>query len=599
MSVNFITSIIDPKTVQLEKKKKVIIALFWYENPIFHQILQHSNHLEQAREKIFNYLVDFEKKSFQHHLHHQLDYNLAFKAIKILKNIFCKRNEELTDFSSLAVFFQHAHGNDSVANMAFWEEFRHLFLAMKCKTEIFKQSHKNTEAGYHLSNISRLAREEISKYPSGLQPGIIRQREFNRIRIQKILAVSDQDWNTWQWQCRNVIKDSTTLRKLIELSPMEKKALEQVEALGIPFGITPYYASLMDYTGLARWDRPVRMQVIPPLSYVEEVALTKKDPSLNLDFMGEKWTSPINLVTRRYPMIAIFKPFNTCAQICVYCQRNWEIKDVLDQHALASKNERQKALEWFAQHPEINEILITGGDPAVMSDEILKDCLEIASSLKHITRIRIGTRIPVVMPMRVTEAWADLLASYHQPGIREVALMTHFQHSIEITPESMQAVQRLRRRGISVYNQAVFTSQNCRRFEMVALRKALRLIGVEPYYTFNAKGKKESIAYRVPIARLLQEQAEEARPTPGLDRTDEAVFNIPRLGKNYLRNGNDHEVIMVMADGSRLYQFFPWDHQSPDIEPYLHEDPPIYDFLNNLEAQGAGPEAYKTIWYYY
>jgi len=134
---------------------------------------------------------------------------------------------------------------------------------------------------------------------------------------------------------------------------------------------------------------------------------------------------------------------------------------------------------------------------------------------------------------------------------------------------------------------------------MAALRKNLRLIGVEPYYTFNAKGKEETGAYRVPIARLLQEQTEEARLNPGLDRTDEAVFNIPRLGKNYLRAGQDYDVIMILPDGSRLYEFYPWDHSTAESSPYLHKDVPVLDFLSTMERRGEDYKDYRSIWYYY
>lgn len=613
MANRCLNNVVDTRTLQIGKTKKLIIDLFWYENPVFHQILQTSHHLEEAREKVFNYLIDFEKKNLQHRQHqHQLAHALTFQAIKVLKNIFSKRSEELAGYSALDTFFQEAHGNSPPARVAFWKEFRHLFLAMKHKTGLFQTDFSSPhnhnpelspmEAGKRSANLDAIARQinkQTGEYPTGLQPEIARRREDSRLRIQKILGASDQEWFDWEWQCRNVIKDGETLSKLIGLSQKESQAIDKVKELGIPFGITPYYVSLMDASAAAKWDRPVRMQVIPPLSYVQGVAKNIDDPAATMDFMGEKWTSPVELITRRYPRIAIFKPFNTCAQICVYCQRNWEINDVLDNNALAAKTARKRAMQWFHEHPEITEILITGGDPGVMSDSRLRECLDLAASIKHISRIRIGTRTPVVLPMRITEAWADLLAQYHEPGLREVAVMTHFQHSLEVTPESRQAVQRLRRRGIAVYNQAVFTAQNCRRFEMVALRKALRLIGVDPYYTFNAKGKEESIAYRVPIARLLQEQAEEARLTPGLDRTDEAVFNIPKLGKNYLRNGNDHQVIMVMPDGSRVYEFFPWDRQSPDSASYLHKDPPIYDFLQRLDREGLEAGEYESIWYYY
>ena len=115
------------------------------------------------------------------------------------------------------------------------------------------------------------------------------------------------------------------------------------------------------------------------------------------------------------------------------------------------------------------------------------------------------------------------------------AIVTHFEHSYEISPQAMHAVQKIRKAGMSVYNQVVYTIENSRRFETAKLRWDLKSIGVDPYYTFNMKGKEETRRYMVPIARILQERKEEARLLPGLDRTDEPVFNVPRLGKNHLR----------------------------------------------------------------
>lgn len=613
MAIRCFNTAVDRRTIPIVKTKQMYVEHFWYENPVYFEILRGSYSLEEARERTFNYLGDYEKRSLQPRDHqHPLDHSLALQAIRVLKTVFSKRSEALANYSAFEVFFQQAHNEAPASKIGFWEEFRHLFFAMKGKTGLFPASFaarseageldSRQEASRRSRNLDELARhthKQISRYTPGLDEELSRQRELNQLRIQILLGASDKEWQSWEWQCRNVIRDGETLAGLIGLTTEERTAIDSAKKLGIPFGITPYYVSLMDPSPAAKWDKAVRMQVIPPLSYVDGVAEARNNPTHTMDFMGEKWTSPVDLVTRRYPNIAIFKPFNTCAQICVYCQRNWEINDVLDQHALASKAAREQALQWFSEHPEVNEILVTGGDPGVLSDHKLKECLDLVASVKHITRVRIGTRTPVVLPMRITDNFADLLAQYHRPGIREVALMTHFQHPTEITPAACEAVQRLRTRGISVYNQAVFTAQNCHRFEMVALRRALRLIGVDPYYTFNAKGKEESIAYRVPIARLLQEQAEEARLTPGLDRTDEAVFNIPRLGKNYLRNANDHQVIMIMENGSRLYEFFPWDRRSPESTPYLHLDASIYSFLNNLRKEGHRPEDYRSIWYYY
>jgi len=163
----------------------------------------------------------------------------------------------------------------------------------------------------------------------------------------------------------------------------------------------------------------------------------------------------------------------------------------------------------------------------------------------------------------------------------------------------MQAVQKFRLRGMDVYNQLVYTFYNSRKFEATLLRHKLRLIGVTPYYTFSTKGKEETADYRVPIARLLQEQKEEARLFPGTVRTDEIVFNVPRLGKNYLRAGQHHDIISILPNGCRVYEFHPWEKKLELAQTYIHEDVSIYDYLNRLTEIGENPNDYKSIWYYY
>jgi lysine 2,3-aminomutase len=589
------------------------MELFWEENPVFHQLVQESITAEAVRRKIYNYLAEYEKKLLNSSgRDSSMERTLARRAINVLKNIFAKRNEELAGFSILNTLMKLARHQEVYVHVAFVEELRHLFFAMKEKTRLFERCYfrhasleeedskaRSTGRSALLDDISRRAKMWMSRYPTGLGLEAVKRRELNRNRIMQYFGAGEEEWADWAWHCRHVIRDVDTLTSLISLTPEEEGAVRSAREKGLPFGITPYYASLMDPEEGRKRDHALRAQVLPPNDYVTLLPAMRQAPGKSLDFMGEHDTSPEMLITRRYPMIAILKPYNTCAQICVYCQRNWEITDVMDKGAEYPESVLGRALNWLARHPEITEVLITGGDPGIMPDRKIKNLLDSVAAMDHINRIRIGTRLPVVLPMRFTEEFADMISAYQVPGRREVAVMTHFEHSYEVTPEAMEAVQKLRRRGVPVYNQAVFTHENARRFEMAALRKTLRLIGVEPYYTFNAKGKEETSAYRVPIARLLQEQAEEARLNPGLDRTDEAIFNIPRLGKNYLRAGQDHEVIMILPDGSRLYEFYHWDHSTTEGSPYLHKDVPVLDFLGAMEHRGEDPEDYRSIWYYY
>lgn len=136
-----------------------------------------------------------------------------------------------------------------------------------------------------------------------------------------------------------------------------------------------------------------------------------------------------------------------------------------------------------------------------------------------------------------------------------------------------------------------------------SLRRRLRLLGVDPYYSFNTKGKEETIDYRVPVARLLQEQTEEARVSPGIERTNEAVFNVPGQGKSYMRSTRQRHLIGLIGltgDGSRIYEFYPWKDDIVKIAPtpYIYKDVPILDYLKRLVAIGEKMEDYQTIWSY-
>jgi lysine 2,3-aminomutase len=432
-----------------------------------------------------------------------------------------------------------------------------------------------------------------------LEEEVVRWRMKNRVRILEYFGGTEKDWSDYKWHLDHVIKNASVLTDLIEVNQAQRLAIEKAVENKIPFGITPYYLSLMDRTSSVGYDHAIRAQVIPPPFYVDTLASHKSDRETTFDFMGEHDTSPVDLVTRRYPNIAILKPYNTCSQICVYCQRNWEIDECLDPNAMAPRKKILEALAWFDEHPEVGEVLVTGGDPLVTDDEFIDWLLGEICSRRHIFRVRLGTRTPVVLPSRWTDSLLAILSKYCEPGRREIAVVTHFSHSYEITPEAAEAVQKIRRAGMGVYNQAVFTIENSRRFELCKLRRDLRLIGVDPYYTFNMKGKSETANYMVPIARLLQERKEEARLMPGLDRTDEPVYNVPRLGKNHLRSWQDHRIVMIQPDGARVYEFHPWEKNLAAVPPFNHADVPIYRYLETLSDRGEDISEYRTIWYYY
>jgi lysine 2,3-aminomutase len=531
---------------------------------------------------------------------------------KVMIRLMTRRSDDKSKFSVAQAILDIAHGKDRPdLTPAFYAELLYLFLGLQGRgpgkaladLHLIPSRYEHREAAVErsmqLDELNAEVELRLKKFVSGLDEESVDRRNKRRRRIIEYFQGSAEDWNDWGWHIRHILREAEDIARLLGLTDSEYKAIKKARDNGIPFGITPHYLSLMDDQPEEGRDRAIRAQVIPSLNYVEKMAEAEKFGHC-LDFMLESDTSPIDLITRRYPSICIFKPFNTCPQICVYCQRNWEIDDAMEPGAMAPEKRIDAAVQWIRSHPAIHEVLITGGDPLAMIDSEVDRILGLVADIPTVERIRIGTRTPITLPMRITDELAAILARYREPGRRQIAVVTHAQHSYEITPDTMAAVDRLKKQGISVYNQLVYTFFTSRRFEAAFLRRTLTKIGIDPYYSFNTKGKEETTEYRVPIARLLQEQKEEARLLPGLSRTDEAVYNVPGLGKNYLRANSHRDLISILPDGSRLYEFHPWEKNiSNAAKTHLSEDVPILDYLYKLDAIGENIHDYGTIWYYY
>ena len=611
--------------LELEKPRFVVdydeyLNRLWEANPLLHDVLKKSASLKQARDNVYSYLEAAERAIFaEDNELHILEKGTVRDCIRVFKSIIGPINEKRTGVSALDCLWKLAKGRRSKlqweVSVGFLLEFINLFRGVAGKSNIYREHEEimkgipdflrlegreaARERSDRLEDMAANLRKYFKRYPSGMEKEVITWREENREHILKYFGGNDEDWHDYRWHLKNVIKKPQVVLDLIEVSPELREALQKAFANRLPFGITPYYLSLMDRNPAIGYDHAVRAQVLPPPNYVDAMSAHRKDRETYFDFMGEHDTSPIALVTRRYPLVCILKPYNTCAQICVYCQRNWEIDECLDKHAMASNKAVEQAVEWIADNPGLGDILVTGGDPAVMTDRRIDWILESLAKIDHVYRIRIGTRTPVVLPFRFTDSLVDIFAKYHEPPRREVTVVTHVEHSYEITPELQESIQKLRRRGISVYNQQVFTVENSRRFETAKLRLDLKAVGIDPYYVFNMKGKKETLSYMVPIARILQERKEEARLLPGLDRTDEPVFNVPKLGKNHLRAMQDRRLVMILPDGSRVYEFHPWEKNITPMPPYNYVDVPIYNYLEELAARGENIRDYRTIWFYY
>ncbi len=532
---------------------------------------------------------------------------------RTLFRILTRRSDKLANISVAQAIWDIERGTARPdLTPAFFAELLYLFLGLRAEgprtspadrflTPTDSQGRQAAiERSGQLDVLSAAIQQRMARYPTGLESAEIERRRQRRKKILRVLAAAESDWSDWRWQVDNIVRDAASLSQLVGLSESERQAIAQATSQCLPFGVTPYYLSMMEELPDSGNDRGIRAQVFPPPSYLAGMARAGAPNAQCLDFMKESDTSPLDLITRRYPAICIFKPFNTCPQICVYCQRNWEIEAAMAPGAMAPDSDINRALAWIEAHPSINEVLLTGGDPLAMTDDQIETILERLLAIRSLERIRIGTRVLVTMPMRITEKLADLLARFRSPGRRQLAIVTHVEQAYELAPETVEAVERLRTRGIPVYNQLVYTFHVSRRFEACQLRRTLVLCGIDPYYTFCTKGKDETQDYRVPIARLLQEQKEEARLLPGLTRTDEVVYNVPGLGKNYLRARQHRDLISILPNGARVYEFHPWEKNiTSHITTYVGEDVPILDYLLRLEQIGEDTNDYETVWYYY
>ncbi len=593
------------------------------------RLLRQSTSVEESRKALYDYLNGQEQILLyaRDEAMHGIEHATARECLRVLKNVIAPRNEARAGFSTLEHLWQSTHNGDAGsqrANEGFLLEFIHLFKGIHGQSGLAEgwlgpilaeEGIEAVDFGQIEGRAAGVARSDfldqaagrvwalVNRHPTGLDPDLVARREKNKQRMIGFFDATSHHWDNYIWQLDHLFKGREALSRLEQLIPMtseEKEAIRLCTEYGIPFGITPHYLSLFDFDSAdRRTDAQVRAQVIPPMHYVRRMIEHRQDREHYFDFMGEHDTAPIPLVTRRYASIAILKGYDTCPQICVYCQRNWEITGPMEAGALPSKEKLDAALDWFAGHPGLRDVLITGGDPFFLDDERIAYMLERLAAMDHIVNVRWGTRAPVTMPMRITDELADLLGRYVEPGRRNVGVVTHIESAAEITPELAEAVHRLRRRGLYVYNQQVFTLHTSRRFQTVANRVAMKKIGIDPYYTFYPKGKEETSDYTTPLARLLQERKEEARLLPGAFRTDEPVFNVPRLGKNHVRAWQDRELIAIRPDGRRVYLWHPWEKGITPMKPWLYLDNSIYAYLQELERLGEDPEDYASIWYYY
>jgi lysine 2,3-aminomutase len=295
-------------------------------------------------------------------------------------------------------------------------------------------------------------------------------------------APRPEGWTDWRWQMRHRLRSADDLRAFVRPTEDELAALEATREV-FRWTITPYYASLMDPDDPAC---PVRRQVVPRTGEMEPDIVGVADP---LDEVGH---SPVKNLIHNYRDRVAFCVTSECAIYCRYCLRK---RMVGDAEFMMRRDELEAGLAYLAAHPEIRDVLLTGGDPLVFNEANLAWLLGRLRQIPHVEVIRIGSRLPVVNPFRVTDALCDLLKAHHP-----VWLNTHFNHPKELTPEAAAACARLAEAGVPVGNQTVLLRGiNDDLATLKALVEGLVAMRVRPYYLYQAQLIGGTQVFRTPI----------------------------------------------------------------------------------------------------
>jgi len=300
-------------------------------------------------------------------------------------------------------------------------------------------------------------------------------------------GVSDEEWNDYRWQLRNRLTSVEDFDKLLNMTDEQRKDL--LACMGkFRVAVTPYYASLMDPDDPRC---PVRMQGIPTPA---ELIVREEDME---DQLAETIDSPTPNITHRYPDRVLFVVTEMCSMYCRHCTRR---RIVGGTESIVSDEVIDNAITYIQRNKEVRDVLLSGGDPLVLSDEQLEQIIKRVRAIDHIEIIRIGSRMPVVCPQRITPELVAMLKKYHP-----LYLNTHFNHPKEITPESTLACARLADAGINLGNQSVLLRgvNDCANV-MKKLVQGLVRIRVKPYYYYQCDLAMGITHFRTPISKGIE-----------------------------------------------------------------------------------------------
>jgi lysine 2,3-aminomutase len=374
-------------------------------------------------------------------------------------------------------------------------------------------------------------------------PRLLALKEFRSAGRGFWSDVPASDWNDWRWQLKHRITSLAQLERFLPTLTPEERAGTALSNSKLALGITPYFFSLIDPADELC---PVRRQMIPRLEETETAPWELADPC------GEDGHSPVPGLVHRYPDRVLFLVTDRCASYCRYCTRSRLVSNAsgYDFHP-----DFDRQIEYIASHPEIRDVLLSGGDPLLFSDEKLEYLLSRLRAIRHVEFLRIGTRIPLFLPQRITPELCAMLRQFHP-----LFLSVHTNHPRELTTESRDALGRLADAGIPLGNQSVLLRHvNDDPVVMRALVQKLLLCRVKPYYVYQCDLIQGSAHLRTSVRQGLEIMKSLRGHTTGY-AIPQYVIDAPGGGgkvpvnPDYVLSRNNDRVVLRNFEG-RLFEY--------------------------------------------
>jgi lysine 2,3-aminomutase len=374
---------------------------------------------------------------------------------------------------------------------------------------------------------------------------------FNSKRAPAFADVPDEKWNDWHWQLSNRLNSVEDFEKVLELTDSERKALSSPGLFRVD--VTPYFVSRIDPKDP---NDPIRKQIIPSADEMGEFT------GMMEDSLAEDQQSPVPGLVHRYPDRVLMLVTTQCASYCRYCTR---ARIVGDPTQTFSRTDYDAQIDYIKRTPQVRDVLLSGGDPLTLAPKLLEELLSRLREIEHVEIIRIGSRVPVFMPMRVTSELTDMLQKYHP-----LWMNIHVNHPNEISRELEDAADKLTRAGIPLGNQSVLLAgiNDCVHIQRKLVQDLVR-IRVRPYYLYQCDLVEGAGHFRTPVAKGI-EIIEGLRGHTSGFAVPTYVVDAPGGGgkipvmPSYQISSSDHKIILRNYEGYITSYEEPQDYRAHD-----------------------------------